>query len=144
MNETRDIAIEAVGLSKSYGPVRALKSVDIAIGRNEYFVLLGPSGGGKTTLLRMIGGFTKPTAGHILLHGADVSHLPPDKRPTSMVFQSYALFPHMTVTGNVGYGLKLKKLSKNEIQERTDAVLEMVGLSGYQARIPWELSGGQQ
>ena len=92
----------------------------------------------------MIGGFTKPTAGHILLHGADVSHLPPDKRPTSMVFQSYALFPHMTVTGNVGYGLKLKKLSKNEIQERTDAVLEMVGLSGYQARMPWELSGGQQ
>ncbi|NQW08811.1 MAG: ABC transporter ATP-binding protein [Alphaproteobacteria bacterium] len=144
MNETKDIAIEVVGLSKSYGPVRALRSVDIAIGRNEYFVLLGPSGGGKTTLLRMIGGFTKPTAGRILLHGVDVAHLPPDKRPTCMVFQSYALFPHMTVAGNVGYGLKLKGMSKAEIQVRLDAVLEMVGLNGYQARMPWELSGGQQ
>lgn len=144
MTETRDIAIEVVGLSKHYGSVRALKSVDIAIGRNEYFVLLGPSGGGKTTLLRMIGGFTKPTAGRILLHGVDVAHLPPNKRPTSMVFQSYALFPHMTVAGNVGYGLKLKGLGKTEIEEKLDAVLEMVGLNGYQARMPWELSGGQQ
>ncbi|MGI9477755.1 MAG: ABC transporter ATP-binding protein, partial [Hyphomicrobiaceae bacterium] len=107
-------------------------------------VLLGPSGGGKTTLLRTIGGFNRPTEGRVLLHGNDVSDLPPDKRPTSMVFQSYALFPHMTVAGNVGYGLKLQKMPKAQIEEKIEAMLEMVGLQGYGTRKPHELSGGQQ
>ncbi len=137
-------AVEVADLTKHYGSVVALKDVDLAIGAGEYFVLLGPSGGGKTTLLRTIGGFNKPTSGRVLLHGKDVSHLPPDKRPTSMVFQSYALFPHMTVAGNVAYGLSLTRRPRDEIQAKTEAMLEMVGLKGYGERKPHELSGGQQ
>jgi ABC-type Fe3+/spermidine/putrescine transport system ATPase subunit len=144
MPEKTDIAVEVRSLSKNYGDVRALKSIDLQIGAGEYFVLLGPSGGGKTTLLRLIGGFIRPTDGEILLHGKEVSHLPPNGRPTSMVFQSYALFPHMDVATNVGYGLRLRNIPKAEIRERTEAMLEMVGLSGYDQRMPHELSGGQQ
>ena len=137
-------AVEVRDLAKHYGTVKALRGVDLSIASGEYFVLLGPSGGGKTTLLRTIGGFNKPTAGQVLLHGEDVSELPPNKRPTSMVFQSYALFPHMTVAGNVGYGLSLTKLPRAEIRDKTEAMLEMVGLKGYGERKPHELSGGQQ
>ena len=137
-------AVETVGIGKNYGAVRALKSVDLKIASGEYFVLLGPSGGGKTTLLRLIGGFIRPTAGKVLLNGQDVSHLPPDKRSTSMVFQSYALFPHMSVEQNVGYGLKLRKRPRDEIAAEVEAMLELVGLSGYGARRTFELSGGQQ
>lgn len=137
-------AVQVIDLSKHYGSVVALNKVSLSIAAGEYFVLLGPSGGGKTTLLRTIGGFHRPTAGQVLLHGQDVSGLPPDKRPTSMVFQSYALFPHMTVAGNVGYGLSLAKLPKETIRDKTQAMLEMVGLSGYDERKPHELSGGQQ
>jgi ABC-type Fe3+/spermidine/putrescine transport system ATPase subunit len=144
MSTQSPAAVEVRGLSKNYGSVVALKDVDLRINAGEYFALLGPSGGGKTTLLRTIGGFHKPTAGQVLLHGRDVSALPPDKRPTSMVFQSYALFPHMTVTQNVGYGLSLTKLPRNVIREKTEAMLEMVDLTGYGARKPHELSGGQQ
>ncbi|MBT5161147.1 MAG: ABC transporter ATP-binding protein [Alphaproteobacteria bacterium] len=144
MPEKNDIAVEVKGLSKNYGDVRALKSIDLQIGAGEYFVLLGPSGGGKTTLLRLIGGFIRPTAGEIFLHSAEVSHLPPNGRPTSMVFQSFALFPHMNVQTNVGYGLRLRNMPKVEIRERVDAMLEMVGLTGYGERMPHELSGGQQ
>jgi ABC-type Fe3+/spermidine/putrescine transport system ATPase subunit len=139
-----DIAVEVKGLSKNFGDVRALKSVNLQIGAGEYFVLLGPSGGGKTTLLRLIGGFIRPTAGEIFLHGDEVSNLPPNGRSTSMVFQSFALFPHMNVVKNVGYGLRLRNMPKAEIKERTEAMLEMVGLSGYDERMPHELSGGQQ
>jgi ABC-type Fe3+/spermidine/putrescine transport system ATPase subunit len=137
-------AVKVVDLAKSYGAVEALKGVDLQIGAGEYFVLLGPSGGGKTTLLKLIGGFIKPTRGNLLLHGHDVSSLPPDKRPTSMVFQSYALFPHMSVAQNIGYGLRLKKLSKDIIRDKVDAMLDMVGLVGLADRQPHELSGGQQ
>jgi len=137
-------AVQVRQLSKNYGSVQALKNVDLTIAAGEYFVLLGPSGGGKTTLLRTIGGFHKPTSGQVWLNGAEVSHLPPDKRPTSMVFQSYALFPHMNVLGNVGYGLSLAKLAKSEVRDRSMAMLEMVGLKGYEDRRPHELSGGQQ
>jgi ABC-type Fe3+/spermidine/putrescine transport system ATPase subunit len=144
MNSERPAAVEVRGLTKHYGPVVALDGVDLTIGAGEYFVLLGPSGGGKTTLLRTIGGFNKPTAGQVFLHGQDVSGRPPDKRPTSMVFQSYALFPHMTVARNVGYGLVLAKLPKDQILAKTEAMLEMVGLAGYGERKPHELSGGQQ
>ena len=144
MTDARDIAVETRGLSKHYGPVVALDGVDVTIRSGEYFVLLGPSGGGKTTLLRTIGGFHRPTAGQVLLHGTDVSGLPPEKRPTSMVFQSYALFPHMTVARNVGYGLVLAKMPKAQIAAKVDAMLEMVGLTGLGDRKPHELSGGQQ
>ncbi len=144
MTTTKPAAVEVRGLAKHYGSVVALRDVNLTIGAGEYFVLLGPSGGGKTTLLRTIGGFHKPTKGSVLLHGQDVSHLPPDKRPTSMVFQSYALFPHMNVLQNVGYGLKVAGMSKAENRERSTAALEMVGLTGYGERKPHELSGGQQ
>ncbi len=144
MSTTKPAAVEVRGLAKHYGSVVALDDVNVTIGAGEYFVLLGPSGGGKTTLLRTIGGFHKPTKGSVLLHGQDVSHLPPDKRPTSMVFQSYALFPHMTVLQNVGYGLKVAGVSKRENQEKSAAALELVGLTGFADRKPHELSGGQQ
>ena len=144
MSSNRAVAVEVSNLSKHYGSVVALKNMDLKIHAGEYFVLLGPSGGGKTTLLRTIGGFHKPTSGRVILHGQDVSGLPPDKRPTSMVFQSYALFPHMTVAGNVGYGLSVTKQPKDQIRARTEAMLEMVGLAGYGERKPHELSGGQQ
>lgn len=144
MSTTKPAAVEVRGLAKHYGSVVALDDVNVTIGAGEYFVLLGPSGGGKTTLLRTIGGFHKPTKGSVLLHGQDVSHLPPEKRPTSMVFQSYALFPHMTVLQNVGYGLKVAGVSKQENQEKSAAALELVGLTGFAERKPHELSGGQQ
>ena len=144
MSTTKPAAVEVRGLAKHYGSVVALDDVSVTIGAGEYFVLLGPSGGGKTTLLRTIGGFHKPTKGSVLLHGQDVSHLPPDKRPTSMVFQSYALFPHMTVLQNVGYGLKVAGVSKQENQEKSAAALDLVGLTGFADRKPHELSGGQQ
>jgi ABC-type Fe3+/spermidine/putrescine transport system ATPase subunit len=137
-------AVEVSGLAKNFGSVEALKGVDLEVEPGQYFVLLGPSGSGKTTLLRLIGGFSRATRGRVLLHGIDVTNLPPDKRPTSMVFQSYALFPHMTVSQNVGYGLRLKSLAAAEIAERTDAMLEMVGLAKLGDRQPHELSGGQQ
>ncbi len=144
MSTPTHTAVEVAGLSKSYGPVQALRSVDLTVKSGGYFVLLGPSGGGKTTLLRLIGGFIRPSAGVIRLHGADVAGLGPDRRPTTMVFQSYALFPHMDVARNVGYGLRLKKLSKPEIAERVARMLALVGLEGYDERKPHELSGGQQ
>ncbi len=144
MNNLSETAVEVVDLGKDYGTVTAVKSVNFSIGSGQYFALLGPSGGGKTTLLRLIGGFIKPTRGQVLLHGQDVSHLPPNKRPTSMVFQSYALFPHMNVERNVAYGLKLRKLPRNKIRDKVDWMLSMVGLDGYNERMPHELSGGQQ
>ena len=144
MSSQPDIAVEVIGLTKNYGSVMAVNSVSFTIESGRYFALLGPSGGGKTTLLRLIGGFIKPTGGRILLHGQDVSALPPNHRPTSMVFQSYALFPHMSVERNVAFGLKLRKLPKHEIREKIDLMLELVGLAGYNQRMPHELSGGQQ
>ena len=144
MNNSPDTAVEVQELTKHYGPVVALNAVSFAIDSGGYFVLLGPSGGGKTTLLRLIGGFISPTAGRVLLHGRDVSRLPPNERPTTMVFQSYALFPHMTVARNVAYGLKLQKLPKDEIGRKLDRMLELVGLTGLDERMPHELSGGQQ
>jgi len=144
MSNPRVPAVKVAGLAKSYGAVEALKGIDLEVAAGEYFVLLGPSGGGKTTLLRLIGGFIRPTRGELFLHGRDVSALPPDRRPTSMVFQSYALFPHMSVAQNVGYGLRIKKLPKEEIRDKVDAMLDMVGLASLGARQPHELSGGQQ
>ncbi len=144
MSNRSDTAVEVIDLGKNYGAVAAVNSVSFSIDSGQYFALLGPSGGGKTTLLRLIGGFIQPTAGRVLLHGQDVAHLPPNRRPTSMVFQSYALFPHMNVERNVAYGLKLRKVPRAEIRDKVGLMLAMVGLDGYNERMPHELSGGQQ
>jgi len=144
MNQSNDIAVEVSGLTKTFGSVVAVDAIDLTIDSGTYFVLLGPSGGGKTTLLRLVGGFARPTAGRVILHGQDVSELPPDMRPTSMVFQSYALFPHMSVERNVAYGLKLQKMPRDRIRDTVNNMLALVGLEGLNARMPHELSGGQQ
>ena len=137
-------AIEVKNLVKTYGSVYALKNVDLNIADGEYFVLLGTSGGGKTTLLRSIGGFIRPDSGSVNIKGQNVDDLPPDRRPTSMVFQGFALFPHMNVSQNIGYGLKLKLIDKNIIENKVNKMMDLVGLKGLSNRMPHELSGGQQ
>jgi ABC-type Fe3+/spermidine/putrescine transport system ATPase subunit len=131
-------------ITKSFGNTAVLKDISIDVEPGEFMTFLGPSGCGKTTLLRMIGGFLDPTSGEISIAGKPVSHLPPNKRDCGFVFQSYALFPHMTVAKNVGYGLKLRKVAPAEIAARVGEVLEMVGLSEFAGRYPRQLSGGQQ
>ena len=141
-------AIELVGIQKSFhsrrGVVAAVDGVDLIIGEGEFFSLLGPSGCGKTTMLRMIGGFEEPTSGQILLYGNDVVGVPPNHRDVNMVFQSYALFPHMSVFDNVAFGLRRKATAKSEIARRVGEMLELVELEGKSDRRPRELSGGQQ
>ncbi|MGH8963511.1 MAG: ABC transporter ATP-binding protein [Jatrophihabitantaceae bacterium] len=141
-------AIELVGIAKQFhtrsGDVAAVESVDLIIGEGEFFSLLGPSGCGKTTTLRMIGGFEEPTRGQILLYGRDVVGVPPNHRDVNMVFQSYALFPHMSVEENVAFGLRRKSVSRPEITKRVKDMLELVQLDGKSDRRPRELSGGQQ
>ena len=137
-------AVEVKNLVKTYGDVYALNNVDLKIAEGEYFVLLGPSGGGKTTLLRSIGGFIRPDSGNVTIKGQNVDNLPPDKRPTSMVFQGFALFPHMSVSQNIGYGLKLKSIEKEVILTKVNKMMDLVGLTGLSKRMPHELSGGQQ
>ncbi|HJP89266.1 MAG TPA: ABC transporter ATP-binding protein [Candidatus Limnocylindrales bacterium] len=136
--------IRLAGVSKRFGDVIAVDAIDLEIGAGEFFSLLGPSGCGKTTTLRMIGGFDLPTSGTISLRGADVTLAPPDKRPVNMVFQSYALFPHLDVAGNIAFGLKRRSVAEPEIRRRTGEILEKVHLAGYQKRRTHELSGGQQ
>jgi spermidine/putrescine transport system ATP-binding protein len=132
------------GITKRFGELTAVDAIDLDIKEGEFFTLLGPSGCGKTTTLRMIAGFEEPNEGQILVGGTDVAGLPAHKRPTNTVFQSYALFPHLTVRENVAYGLKRKKVDKSEIGERVDAELERVGLANEANRKPNQLSGGQQ
>ena len=140
--------IELLGVSKHFTSseenVQAVEAVDLSISRGEFFSMLGPSGCGKTTTLRMIAGFEVPSAGRILLEGEDVVSVPPNRRDVNMVFQSYALFPHMTVFDNVAFGLRRKKLDKSVIASRVAEMLELVELSGREKRRPRELSGGQQ
>jgi spermidine/putrescine transport system ATP-binding protein len=141
-------AIELAGVVKEFQArgevVVAVRGLDLAIREGEFFSLLGPSGCGKTTTMRMIAGFEEPTRGGIRLHGADVTGIPPNKRDVNMVFQSYALFPHMTVFENVAFGLRRKKAAKEEITRRVGEMLEIVDLGGRGERRPRELSGGQQ
>jgi spermidine/putrescine ABC transporter ATP-binding subunit len=132
-------------VTKRFGQtVTAVDDVSIDIRQGEFFALLGPSGCGKTTLLRMIAGFEIPSEGQILIDGQDMSSVPPNRRPINMVFQSYAVFPHMTVADNVGYGLKVTKVPKAEIRERAEEALELVKLGGLGERKPDQLSGGQR
>jgi spermidine/putrescine transport system ATP-binding protein/putrescine transport system ATP-binding protein len=136
--------LEIRDVSRSFGDVRALDGVSLTIAENEFFALLGPSGCGKTTLLRSIAGFEHPDSGAVLLGGADLLALPPNRRPVNLMFQSYALFPHLSVRGNVAYGLRREKLPKAEIAERVADVLATVGLSAMADRRPAQLSGGQR
>ncbi len=136
--------LQAVDVSHSFGVVRGLDSVSLSIAENQFFALLGPSGCGKTTLLRAIAGFEQPDAGAILLGGEDLLGLPPNRRPVNLLFQSYALYPHMSVLGNVTYGLEREKLPKAEVRERVEEVLETVGLTSLAKRRPAQLSGGQR
>lgn len=124
--------------------VTAVDNVNLEVKEGELVTLLGPSGCGKTTTLRMISGFELPSSGEILLEGEDVSMVPPNKRPTTMVFQNYALFPHMSVYENIAYGLKLRKESGQNVRRKTEDVMHLVGLKGMGARSPAQLSGGQQ
>ena len=141
-------AVEARGVVKVFGggqdAVRALDNVSVAIRQNEFFTLLGPSGCGKTTLLRLIAGFEQPTAGEILLNGKPVEHLPPYQRAVNTVFQSYALFPHMTVAQNISFGLEMRGTPKEKTAGVVEEMLGLVKLSGLGGRKPAQLSGGQQ
>jgi len=131
-------------VSKRFGDFTAVDGVSLDIQDGEFFALLGPSGCGKTTLLRMLAGFERPDAGKVVLGGTDLTGVPPYRRPVNMMFQSYALFPHMTVAGNVAFGLKQDGLPRKEIAARVDEMLALVQLSGLAARKPDQLSGGQR
>jgi putative spermidine/putrescine transport system ATP-binding protein len=137
-------AVRLEHVTKQFGETVAVAGIDLAIADGEFFSMLGPSGSGKTTTLRMIAGFERPTEGRILLHGRDVTGVPPFDRDVNTVFQDYALFPHMNVGENVGYGLMVRKVASAERRERVAAALRMVRLEGYQARRPAQLSGGQR
>ena len=137
-------SVELRNVVKRFGDLAAVDGIDLGIEGGEFFTLLGPSGCGKTTTLRMIAGFEEPTEGEILIDDADVSGLPAHKRPTNTVFQSYALFPHLSVRENVAYGLKRKRVDKAEATRRVDAELGRVGLTAEANRRPSQLSGGQQ
>lgn len=136
--------LQIVDVVKQFGEHTAVNGVNLTIGKNEIFALLGSSGCGKSTLLRMLAGMETPTSGRILLDGQDVTRLPPYERPINMMFQSYALFPHMTVEQNIAFGLRQDKLSKADINERVARMLELVQMSKYARRKPFQLSGGQQ
>jgi spermidine/putrescine transport system ATP-binding protein len=137
-------SVDLRSVSKRFGELLAVDDLSLELAGGEFFTLLGPSGCGKTTTLRMVAGFEQPDAGEIRIEGADVAGLPPHRRPTNTVFQSYALFPHLSVRDNVAFGLKRKKVAKEEIGRRVEAELERVGLSAEAGRRPAQLSGGQQ
>ena len=139
-----DSAIQFRNVSRHFGDVKAVNDVSLEIKNGEFFSMLGPSGSGKTTCLRMIAGFDRPTSGQIFLYGQDVSHLPPYERSVNTVFQDYALFPHMTIEENVGYGLMIKGISKADRAKQVDEMLELVQLPGFGGRKPSQLSGGQR
>lgn len=136
--------LELKNLTKTYGSVTAVSNVNLTILQGEFFCLLGPSGCGKTTILRMIAGFEKATSGQILLEGTDMTHLAANHRDVNTVFQNYALFPNFNVIDNIAYGLKIKKMPRDEQQSRIEEVVRLVGLGGFEKRMPGMLSGGQQ
>jgi spermidine/putrescine transport system ATP-binding protein len=136
--------VEIIGVTKRFGAVTAVDAMDLSIARGTFYSLLGPSGCGKTTTLRMIAGFEQPTEGEILLAGQPIAGVPPYHRNVNTVFQHYALFPHMSVAQNVGYGLRQRKVGKADEERRVTEALELVRLAGYGRRRTWEMSGGQQ
>jgi putative spermidine/putrescine transport system ATP-binding protein len=137
-----DVALE--GIRKTYGEVVAVDDVDLSVGDGEFFTMLGPSGSGKTTTLRIVAGFEQPDTGRVVLGGGDITREPPYARDVNTVFQDYALFPHMTVAENVGYGLKVKGIGRRERAEEVERVLAMVRLESFGKRKPVQLSGGQR
>ena len=139
---TRSVSLRQI--SKTFDTITAVDNIDLDIEDGEFFSLLGPSGSGKTTCLRMIAGFESPTAGRVYLHGEDVTEQPPYERDVNTVFQDFALFPHMTVAQNIGYGLMVKKVSGTEAKHRVDEALGLVRLHGFEGRKPSQLSGGQR
>jgi putative spermidine/putrescine transport system ATP-binding protein len=138
------LAVRLERLVKRFGDVLAVDGVDLEIADGEFFSMLGPSGSGKTTTLRMIAGFEQPTSGRVLLHGRDVTAVPPFDRDVNTVFQDYALFPHMTVEENIAYGLHVRRVEANERRARVREALRMVRLEGFEPRRPNQLSGGQR
>ncbi|MGE3244720.1 MAG: ABC transporter ATP-binding protein [Beijerinckiaceae bacterium] len=136
--------VRLTNVSLRFGDVRAVDDVSLDIGHGEFFALLGPSGCGKTSLMRLIAGFEAPASGRIAIDGIDMAGVPPNKRPVNMMFQSYALFPHMSVAGNIGFGLKQAGESRAAIERRVGELLELVQLDGLGARKPSQLSGGQR
>ncbi|MGF9563870.1 ABC transporter ATP-binding protein [Neorhizobium sp. JUb45] len=132
------------GVASRYGQTRVLKDIDLSIGKGEFVALLGSSGCGKTTLLRVIAGFIEPSDGQVTVNGRDITRHQPDKRGMALVFQSYALWPHMTVAQNIGYGLKLRGIAREEIARRVAEMATMLGLGGLEGRKPANLSGGQR
>ena len=132
------------GVTKRFGDAVALESLNLDIAEGEFVTFLGPSGCGKSTTLRILGGFEQPTTGRVILEGTDVTALPPEKRPVNMVFQDYALFPHMTVRQNISFGLELKGMSKAGIRKRQDEIMAFLELDAYGDRYPAQLSGGQR
>jgi spermidine/putrescine transport system ATP-binding protein len=142
MSEAGFISIRSV--SKDYGPVRACNEISLDVRRGEFFALLGPSGCGKTTLLRLLAGFISPSDGEIYIDGQPVAGIPPYRRPVNMVFQNYAIFPHLNVRQNIAFGLRKDRLAKAELDRRVDEVLELIKLGGYGGRGANELSGGQR
>jgi spermidine/putrescine transport system ATP-binding protein len=137
-------AVRLVGLYRSYGDVKAVDGIDVEIGDGEFFSMIGPSGCGKTTTLRMIAGLVEPSAGRIEVHGRDVTHLRPHRRPVNTVFQQYALFPHLSVFENVAFGLRERRTPRAELATRVAEMLELVDLTGREKFRPTQLSGGQQ
>jgi putative spermidine/putrescine transport system ATP-binding protein len=136
--------LELTDIQKRFGTTMAVENFNLAAEQGEFVSFLGPSGCGKTTTLRMIAGFEQPTAGSITINGQDVTYTPPNRRNVGMVFQSYALFPNMTVADNIGFGLKVRKRSKDDIRKRVGELLEIVNLPDKGGRYPYQLSGGQQ
>lgn len=132
------------GISKSFGPMQVVRNADIEVGRGEFVSFLGPSGCGKTTILRMVAGFETPSTGSISIDGRDITYLKPSQRNIGMVFQSYALFPNLTVAGNIGFGLRVAGAGRAEIDQRVKEMLALIGLPQLADRFPWQLSGGQQ
>ena len=144
LTDTKTAEVKLEQLTKRFGKVIAVNAVSLEIPHGKLITLLGPSGCGKTTILRMIAGLEVPTSGHIYLGGDDITHLPPNERKITMVFQSYALFPHMNVYENIAYGLRVMRWSEDKIQAAIDEAVHMVGLEGLTQRAANELSGGQQ
>ena len=136
--------IEVHGVTKRFGEFTAVDNVSLSVNEGEFLTLLGPSGCGKTTLLRMLSGFETPTAGRLIIGGEDVTHLAPYRRNVNQVFQSYALFPHLSVVENIGFGLRMQKVAAPEISRRVAEVIELVALTGFEQRKPHQLSGGQR